>query len=89
MSHEVLFQAGTILFPVELLVEMGDETVPLGHRGTEIVPLRVPYYGQSNSAPRGTVSVPFFSECTLVSHLSRVDGVQLRLPQLMVHVHWL
>ncbi len=23
MSHEVLFQAGTILFPVELLVEMG------------------------------------------------------------------
>ena len=34
------------------------ETVPLGHRGTEIVPLRVPYYGQPNSAPRGTVSVP-------------------------------
>ena len=33
------------------------ETVPLGHWGTEIV-----HYGQSNSAPRGTVSVPFFSE---------------------------
>ena len=28
--------------------------------GTKIVPLRVPYYRQSNSAPRGTVSVPFF-----------------------------
>ena len=26
----------------------------------EIVPLRVPYYRQSNSAPRGDVSVPFF-----------------------------
>ncbi len=37
------------------------ETVPLGHWGTEIVPLRVPYYGrQPNSAPRGTVSIPFF-----------------------------
>ncbi len=24
MNHEVLFQAGTILFPVELLVGMGD-----------------------------------------------------------------
>ncbi len=30
--------------------------------GTKIVLLRVPYYGQSNSAPRGSVSVPFFSE---------------------------
>ncbi len=36
------------------------ETVPLGHWGTEIVPLRVPYYGQSNSAPRGTISGPLF-----------------------------
>ena len=36
------------------------ETVLLGHWGTEIVPLRIPYYGQSNSAPRGTVSIPFF-----------------------------
>ena len=26
----------------------------------EIVPLRVPYYGQSNSASRGTIPVPFF-----------------------------
>ncbi len=25
-----------------------------------IIPLRVPYYRQSNSAPWGTVSVPFF-----------------------------
>ncbi len=33
--------------------------------GTEIVPLRVPYYGQPNSAPRGTISVPFFSECVI------------------------
>ena len=41
------------------------ETVPLGHWGTEIVPLRVPYYGQSNSAPRGTILVPFFSECKI------------------------
>ena len=36
------------------------KTVPLCQRGTEIVPLRVPNYGQPNSAPRGTVSVPFF-----------------------------
>ncbi len=27
------------------------------------VPLSVPLYGQSNSAFRGTVSVPYFSEC--------------------------
>ncbi len=33
---------------------------PLCHWGIEIVPLRVPYYGQSNSATRGTVLVPFF-----------------------------
>ena len=25
--------------------------------------LRIPYYGQSSSAPRGTVLAPFFSEC--------------------------
>ena len=36
------------------------ETVPFYHWGTKIVPLRVPYYGQPNNAPRGTVSVPFF-----------------------------
>ena len=36
------------------------ETVPLGHWGTEIVLLRVPYYGQSNSVPMGTILVPFF-----------------------------
>ena len=37
------------------------ETVPLVNRYTEIVPLGVPpYYEQSNSAPRGTVSVLFF-----------------------------
>ena len=35
------------------------ETVTLGHWGTGIAPLRVPYYKQSNSAPRGTVSVHF------------------------------
>ncbi len=48
--------------PGVLLLQMVHvyETVPLGHRGTEIVPLRVPYYGQPNSAPRGTVLVPFF-----------------------------
>ena len=39
------------------------ETVPFSHWDTEIVPLRVLFYGQSNSVPRGTVSVPFFSEC--------------------------
>ncbi len=41
-------------------VAVPNETVPLGHWGTEIVPLRVLYYGQPNSAPRGTVSVTFF-----------------------------
>ncbi len=35
------------------------ETVPLHHWGTEIIPLKVPWYGQSNSAPRGTDSVPY------------------------------
>ncbi len=34
--------------------------VPLGYWGTEIVPLRVQYNGQSNSAPRDTISVPPF-----------------------------
>ena len=48
------------------------ETVPLSHWGTKIVPLRVPYYGQSNSDHRGTVSVPFFSECR-ASYLMRWD----------------
>ena len=43
--------------------------IKLNHRGTEIVPLRVLYYGQPNSAPRGTVSVPFFSECMMTSTL--------------------
>ncbi len=41
-------------------IHKNSETVPLGHWGTEIVPLRVPYYGQPNSAPRGTILVPFF-----------------------------
>ena len=62
---------GTIATNVTLLVKGHSfflnnhvyKTVPLGHGGTEIVPLRVPNYGQSNSAPRGTVLVPFFSEC--------------------------
>ena len=38
------------------------ETVPLGHWGTKIVPLRVPYYIQSNSAPRVLFQYPFYSE---------------------------
>ena len=46
-----------------LLLQIVYETVPLSQWGTKIVPLRVPYYGQSNSAPSGTISVPFFSEC--------------------------
>ncbi len=52
------FQRGTLFSLINMFVE--NEAVPLDHRGTEIVPLRVPYYGQSNSAPRGPVSVPFF-----------------------------
>ncbi len=43
------------------------KTVPLVYWGTEIVPLRVLYYGQSSNAPRGTISVPFFSECVFPS----------------------
>ena len=53
----------TLLFKGALFFFLNNhvhETVPLGQWGTEIVPLRVPYYGQSNSAPRGTISVPFF-----------------------------
>ena len=48
-------------------------TLLLGHWGTEIVPLRVPYYRQSNSAPRGTVLVPFFGV-----PLSRERGIDGR-----------
>ncbi len=33
MNHEVLFQAGTILFPVELLVEMGDPPCVISTNG--------------------------------------------------------
>ncbi len=58
---------GTILVPLAALFFLNNhvyETVPFCQWGTKIVPLRVPYYGQSNSAPRGTVSVPFFSECS-------------------------
>ena len=41
--------------------KMVKKIVPLGHRGAEIVPLRVPYYEQSNSAStRGTVLVLLF-----------------------------
>ncbi len=61
-------QNGTILVPLRALFFLNNhvyETVPLGHWGTEKVSLRAPYYGQSNSAPRGTVLVPFFSECYL------------------------
>ncbi len=54
---------GTISVPQGALFFLNThvyETVPLGHWGTEIVPLRVPYYRQSNSPPRGSVSVPVF-----------------------------
>ncbi len=56
-TNGTLFQRGT-LFSLFSLKKR--ETVPLCQWGTKIVPLRVPYYGQSNSAPRGTVLVPFF-----------------------------
>ena len=32
-----------------------EKRVPLGYRGTEIVPLRVPYYRQSNSELLGVL----------------------------------
>ncbi len=53
------------------------KTVPLGHWGTEIVPLRVPFYGQANSAPRGTVLIPFFSECYCVISLTSLIGISI------------
>ena len=51
------FHRGTLFSLIIMFMEKG---VPPGHWGTKIVPRRVPYYGQSNSAPRGTVPVPFF-----------------------------
>ena len=39
------------------------ETIPLGRLGTEIVAVRVPYYGQSESTSRCTVLVAFFRVC--------------------------
>ena len=68
VENSTPLKKGTIFVPLGALLFLNNhvyETVFLNHRGTEIVPLRVPYYGQSNSAPRGTVSVPFFSECDL------------------------
>ncbi len=42
-----------------------------GSPGTEIVPLRIPYYGQSNSAPRGAISVPFFLSALYIRKTKR------------------
>ncbi len=58
-TNGTLFSKGHSFFLNNHVYEK-NETVSLGHCGTEIVPQRVPYYGQSNSAPRGTISVPFF-----------------------------
>ena len=40
MSHEVLFQAGIILFPVELLVEMGDPPCVISTRDSLLFRMR-------------------------------------------------
>ncbi len=40
MNHEVLFQAGIILFPVELLGEMGDPLSVISTRDSLILRMR-------------------------------------------------
>ena len=47
------FQMGTLFFLIIMF----------------IIPLRVPYYGQWNGTPRGTVSVPFYSECVVINYI--------------------
>ncbi len=62
---------GTILVPIRALYLLNNHvyaTVPLVHWSTKIVPLKIPYYGQLNSAPRGTVSVPFFLSDDMYVH---------------------
>ena len=58
-KNGTLFSKGHSLF---LNNHACGKRVPLVHWGTEIVPLRAPYYGLSNCAPinRCTVLVPFF-----------------------------
>ena len=64
VENSTPLKKGTVLVPLGhfFLNNHVYETVPFGHWGTEIVALRVLYYGQSNSARRGIVLVPFFSE---------------------------
>ncbi len=68
--HE--FKDGPLATDYTLREKKGTKTVPLGYHCYKWYPiskakghsffLRVPYYGQSNSAPRGTLLVPFFSK---------------------------
>ncbi len=48
----------------------------------QIVPLRVPYYGQSNTAPRGTVAVPFFLSESIILWMFE----NLTEPVLVIHI---
>ena len=74
VENSTLLKKGTILVPQKALFFLNihvHEALPLGHWLPEIVPLRVPYYGQSNTCSdiRVTVlllvHVPFLSECIL------------------------
>ena len=49
------FFKGALFF--SLIIMFMEKKYPFG---TGALPLRVPYYGQSNSAPRSTILVPFF-----------------------------
>ncbi len=63
VENSTPLKKGIIFVPLGALFFLNNrvyETVPLGQWGTEIN-----YTDSQTSAPRGTVSVPFFSECSL------------------------
>ena len=71
MHSEKMYQnstPGLVLLQTELFYNVYSfyETVPLGHWSTEIVPLRVIYYGESNITHVGTILVySFRSMCVM------------------------
>ncbi len=54
------------------------------------IPLRVPYYGQSNSAPRGTLLVPFFLSVLLFVHVqtNEFGKMNICISRFGIHIGW-
>ena len=79
----------TILVPLGTLLLLSNhvyETVPLDHWRTEIVPIRVPYYWKSHSAPRGTVRYPFFWVRAIITKTVIVSRLNSWVPHLRLSV---